>query len=43
VPFGIIGFYRYFWYIIRLSAAVVYRPIKPPENPTYIANEDVTM
>ncbi|CEH18320.1 glycosyltransferase family 2 protein [Ceraceosorus bombacis] len=43
VPFGIIGFYRYFWYMIRLAAAVVYRPIPPPPNPTYIAAEDVTI
>lgn len=43
VPFGIIGFYRYFWYLIRLAAALVYRPIPPPINPTYIASEDVTI
>ncbi|UZJ51968.1 hypothetical protein CBS101457_001288 [Exobasidium rhododendri] len=43
VPFGIIGFYRYFWWLIRLSAAMVYRPIPPPSNPTYIASEDVTI
>lgn len=43
MPFGIIGFYRYFWYLIRLSAAFVYRPVPPPLNPTYIASEDVTI
>lgn len=43
IPFGVIGFYRYFWYLIRLSAALVYRPIPPPDKPTYIASEDVTM
>ncbi|PWN38098.1 polysaccharide synthase [Meira miltonrushii] len=43
VPFGVIGFYRYFWYLIRMAAALVYRPIPPPINPTYIANEDVTI
>ncbi|KDN42401.1 glycosyltransferase family 2 protein [Tilletiaria anomala UBC 951] len=43
VPFGVIGFYRYFWYLIRLAAALVYRPIPPPLNPTYIASEDVTI
>lgn len=43
VPFGIIGFYRYFWYIIRLLAAFVYRPVPPPLNPTYVASEDVTI
>lgn len=43
VPLGIIGFYRYFWYLIRLAAAFVYRPVPPPLNPTYIASEDVTI
>ncbi|KAF9000427.1 glycosyltransferase family 2 protein [Cyathus striatus] len=43
VPFGIIGFYRYLWYCIRLVAAFTYRPIPIPENPTYIAAEDVTI
>lgn len=43
VPFGIIGFYRYFWYIIRLLAYATYRPVPLPENPTYSADEDVTI
>jgi len=43
VPFGIIGFYRYLWYIIRLLARAAYRPIPLPENPTYVASEDVTI
>ncbi|KAE8267437.1 hypothetical protein A4X09_0g4915 [Tilletia walkeri] len=43
VPLGLLGAWRYFWYAIRLSAAVVYRPIPPPTNPTYIASEDVTI
>ncbi|WWC91747.1 uncharacterized protein L201_006694 [Kwoniella dendrophila CBS 6074] len=43
VPFGVIGFYRYLWFIIRLLARVAYRPIPLPENPTYIAAEDVTI
>ncbi|WVN90842.1 uncharacterized protein L203_106085 [Cryptococcus depauperatus CBS 7841] len=43
VPFGIIGFYRYLWYLIRLFARAAYRPIPLPENPTYIAEEDVTI
>lgn len=36
-------FYRYLWYIIRLSAAWAYKPIPVPENPTYIASDDVTI
>ncbi|KAJ3983770.1 glycosyltransferase family 2 protein [Lentinula detonsa] len=43
VPFGVIGFYRYLWYCIRLAASFAYRPIPLPENPTYIAEEDVTI
>lgn len=36
-------FYRYLWYLIRLAAAATYRPVPLPENPTYIASEDVTI
>lgn len=43
VPFGVIGFYRYLWYCIRIAAWQVYRPIPIPENPTYIPEEDVTI
>jgi len=37
------SFYRYLWYLIRLVAAATYRPVPLPENPTYIASEDVTI
>nr|GAT42958.1 predicted protein [Mycena chlorophos] len=43
VPFGVIGFYRYLWYLIRIAASFTYRPVPLPENPTYIAAEDVTI
>ncbi|KAF9041715.1 putative polysaccharide synthase [Hymenopellis radicata] len=43
VPFGLIGFYRYFWYIIRISASLAYRPVPLPTNPTYTPSEDVTI
>ncbi|KAJ4490964.1 polysaccharide synthase Cps1p [Lentinula aciculospora] len=43
VPFGVIGFYRYLWYCIRLAACFAYRPVPLPETPTYIAEEDVTI
>ncbi|OZJ05057.1 hypothetical protein BZG36_02097 [Bifiguratus adelaidae] len=43
LPFGIIGFYRYLWYAIKLIAWAVYRPVLPKENPTYIASNDVTI
>ena len=36
-------FYRYLWYLIRIAASYAYRPIPLPENPTYIASEDVTI
>jgi hypothetical protein len=43
IPFGVIGFYRYLWYLIRVTAWCTYRPVPLPENPTYIASEDVTI
>lgn len=36
-------FYRYLWFSIRMFAAWVYKAIPVPENPTYIASEDVTI
>jgi cellulose synthase/poly-beta-1,6-N-acetylglucosamine synthase-like glycosyltransferase len=36
-------FYRYLWYCIRLLASWAYRPVPLPQNPTYIASEDVTI
>jgi cellulose synthase/poly-beta-1,6-N-acetylglucosamine synthase-like glycosyltransferase len=36
-------FYRYLWYLIRISASFAYRPVPLPENPTYVASEDVTI
>ncbi|KAF9067769.1 nucleotide-diphospho-sugar transferase [Rhodocollybia butyracea] len=43
LPFGVIGFYRYFWFCIRLAASFAYRPIPLPQSPTYLADEDVTI
>lgn len=43
IPLGVIGFYRYLWYIIRLLASIAYRPIPVPAHPTYFAEEDVTV
>ncbi|OAX40903.1 hypothetical protein K503DRAFT_686565 [Rhizopogon vinicolor AM-OR11-026] len=43
IPFGVIGFYRYLWYMFRIVASFTYRPVPLPENPTYIASEDVTI
>ncbi|KAF9080229.1 hypothetical protein BGX23_002477 [Mortierella sp. AD031] len=43
VPLGIIGFYRYLWFVIKLLAYFFYRPMEPKENPTYRAEYDVTI
>ena len=43
LPLGIIGFYRYLWYLIRFGAYLAYKPISVPEHPTYRAEEDVTV
>ena len=43
-PFSaLFRFYRYLWYLIRIAASLTYRPVPLPENPTYIAEEDVTI
>lgn len=38
-----LSFYRYLWYLIRLAASATYRPVPLPDNPTYVASEDVTI
>ncbi|EIE91570.1 hypothetical protein RO3G_16281 [Rhizopus delemar RA 99-880] len=43
LPFGIIGFYRYLWYFIKVAAWLVYRPRLPKANPTYTGEKDVTI
>ncbi|RUS13276.1 glycosyltransferase family 2 protein [Endogone sp. FLAS-F59071] len=43
LPFGIIGFYRYLWYLIKLVAWAVYQPVRPKDNPTYRPENDVTI
>ncbi|KAI8884776.1 glycosyltransferase family 2 protein [Backusella circina FSU 941] len=43
LPLGIIGFYRYLWYFIKVLAWIIYVPIQPKTNPTYTASEDVTI
>ncbi|KAK9899013.1 glycosyltransferase family 2 protein [Cystobasidium minutum MCA 4210] len=43
LPLGIIGFYRYLWYLIRFVAFLAYKPIPIPDYPTYRAEEDVTI
>jgi cellulose synthase/poly-beta-1,6-N-acetylglucosamine synthase-like glycosyltransferase len=43
LPLGLIGFYRYLWYAIKLLAWAIYQPVHPSPNPTYKANRDVTI
>ncbi|KAG0258550.1 hypothetical protein BG011_003217 [Mortierella polycephala] len=43
VPLGVIGFYRYLWFAIKLLAYFFYRPMMPKANPTYRSEYDVTI
>ncbi|KAG0364727.1 hypothetical protein BGZ54_007219 [Gamsiella multidivaricata] len=43
VPLGVVGFYRYLWFIIKLLAYFFYRPMMPKANPTYRPEYDVTI
>ncbi|RKP13990.1 glycosyltransferase family 2 protein [Piptocephalis cylindrospora] len=43
IPLGIIGFYRYVWFLIKLAAYLVYKPRQPMKNPRYVARRDVTL
>ncbi|GJJ68963.1 hypothetical protein EMPS_01309 [Entomortierella parvispora] len=43
VPLGVVGFYRYLWFTIKLLAYFFYRPMMPKENPTYRPEYDVTI
>ncbi|KAG0329363.1 hypothetical protein BGZ99_002369 [Dissophora globulifera] len=43
VPLGVVGFYRYLWFTIKLVAFFFYRPMMPKANPTYRAEYDATI
>ncbi|KAI9276891.1 nucleotide-diphospho-sugar transferase [Phascolomyces articulosus] len=43
LPLGIIGFYRYLWYAVKLCAWLIYQPVKPKARPTYRSDQDVTI
>ncbi|KAF9912004.1 hypothetical protein EC991_001451 [Linnemannia zychae] len=43
VPLGVVGFYRYLWFLIKLLAYFFYRPMLPKTNPTYRPEYDVTI
>jgi len=42
IPLGFIGAYRWLWYIVKLIAYFLYRPIKPALTPKY-RSKDVTI
>ncbi|RUS34745.1 nucleotide-diphospho-sugar transferase [Jimgerdemannia flammicorona] len=42
LPLGIIGFFRYLWFFIKVTAWFFYRPVLPKANPTY-SPDDVTI
>ncbi|CDH54944.1 glycosyltransferase family 2 protein [Lichtheimia corymbifera JMRC:FSU:9682] len=43
LPLGVIGFYRYLWYLIRIIAWLTYKPRRPRAEPTYRPEHDVTI
>ncbi|TPX50928.1 hypothetical protein SeLEV6574_g00615 [Synchytrium endobioticum] len=43
LPLGFVGVYRYFWFIVKILAWALYKPINPRKRPTYRASRDVTI
>ncbi|KAJ3101590.1 hypothetical protein HDU97_001269 [Phlyctochytrium planicorne] len=43
IPLGFIGIYRWFWYIVKLMAFCLYKPIKPRRRPRFNPSRDVTI
>ena len=43
IPLGFIGVYRWFWFLIRILAYVLYKPMKPRKHPKYYPARDVTI
>ncbi|KAJ3213630.1 hypothetical protein HDU67_002631 [Dinochytrium kinnereticum] len=43
IPLGFIGIYRWFWYVVKLLAFCLYKPIKPRRRPRFISSRDVTI
>ncbi|KAJ3188744.1 hypothetical protein HDU85_004458 [Gaertneriomyces sp. JEL0708] len=43
VPLGFIGLYRWFWFLVKLIAWFLYKPLKPLRRPRYISSRDVTI
>lgn len=43
IPLGFIGVYRWFWFIVRVLAYIVYKPIQPRKHPRYKPHKDVTI
>ncbi|KND03817.1 glycosyltransferase family 2 protein [Spizellomyces punctatus DAOM BR117] len=43
LPLGFIGIYRWFWFLIKILAYCLYKPLKPRQHPRYIPARDVTV
>ena len=43
IPLGFVGLYRWFFYILKLIAFALYKPITPRNHPRYKCNRDVTI
>lgn len=43
IPLGFIGVYRWFWYLIRILAYALYKPLQPRKHPRYKPHRDVTI
>ncbi|KAI8811507.1 nucleotide-diphospho-sugar transferase, partial [Cladochytrium replicatum] len=43
LPLGFIGVYRWFWFLIRLLAFALYKPLQPRRHPRFKPQRDVTI
>ncbi|TPX36644.1 hypothetical protein SmJEL517_g01322 [Synchytrium microbalum] len=43
IPLGFVGVYRWFWFLIKILAWTLYKPIKPRKKPTFRSSRDVTI
>lgn len=43
LPLGFVGLYRWFWFLLKIVAYCLYKPLKPRNNPRYKPNRDVTI
>ncbi len=43
IPLGFIGVYRWFWFLIRILAYALYKPMRPRKHPKHVPARDVTI